>query len=125
MGEAQATKWLQSHGFEVEQKTGVKCPYDLIVDGCLRVEVKSSNFSTYGGKGCWHYCMGRHIQSDVALLWRFDLGDAFIIPWKFCPSTAITISVGSGKYARFLNNTELLRKMVRARAAEFAEFGNL
>ena len=117
-GEAAAAQRLVELGFGVTLRETVKCPFDLLVDDVLRVDVKSARL--YRCKRCagWFYRIGKHPQADLILLWRVDEEDYFALPWYVCPRTNITLSRGGGKYSEFYNNDQLIRDMVEPRRIE-------
>jgi hypothetical protein len=120
-GEQAAADILDGLGYKIIKPIGVRSPYDLIIDGCLRIDVKTANFADYGACRGWFYRMGKHIQSDVVMLYQADTQDCYYIPWFVCPTTNITISKSGGIYAIYKNNEALLRKMVNLRRAEMTK----
>lgn len=108
-------------GFAAERMTRVKHPFDIMLGGVLRVDVKSANFATYGKKGgCrgWFYRIGKAPQADVVVLYQLDTKDFYALPWSMVPQTNITISQTGGKYAGYFNNWHLLRDMLATRQDE-------
>ena len=55
LGESQCRMMLESEGFSVTKPEGVKSPYDLLVGGLVRVDVKAANWSDYGRSRGWFY----------------------------------------------------------------------
>jgi len=117
-GEENAMNHLTKLGFHVESRTTLKCPFDLLLNGVLRIDVKSARFNRYGNCQGWFYRIGKIPQSDVILFWQLDTGDFYAVPWFLCPHTNVTISQSGGKYTSFRNNTNLLREMIDARRQE-------
>jgi|GEM_PF-2495214 len=117
-GEEAAASRLESLGFSVVRRDGVKCPFDLLVDNVLRVDVKAARFCRYGYCSGWFYRSGKHPQSDVILLWQLDTQNFYVLPWFRCPTTNITVSQDGGKYAPYRNNVALIREMVALRKVE-------
>ena len=117
-GESQAAQRLADAGFSVARATGVKSPFDLLLNGLLRIDVKSARRATYGACSGWFYRLGKIPQSDVIFLWQLDTGDFYSLPWFICPRTNITISVTGGKYIAYRNNLQIIRDMLVAREAE-------
>lgn len=117
-GEEEAARRLVELGFTVEVRSVLKSPFDLMVDGLLRVDVKTARLNQYGYSRGWFYRIGKIPQSDLILFWQLDTGDFFAIPWFLCPQTNVTITENGGKYALFRNNVELLREMIHARQQE-------
>ena len=123
IGEEEATARLRYLGFTVELRDGVKCPFDLLVDRVLRVDVKSARLFRYQHSCGWFYRIGKHPQSDVILLWQLDTGEFYAIPWFVCPRTNVTISRDGGKYVAFRNNVTLIQDMVAIRKQELERLG--
>lgn len=117
-GEDDAARSLQEFGFSVTRRAGVTWPFDLLLDGVLRVDVKATRLHRYGHSLGWFYRIGKEPQSDLILLWQLDTGDFYAIPWYLCPRTNVTISQSGGKYARFLNNVLVIQEMAAVRKEE-------
>jgi len=117
-GERLCIEKLTKEGFLAEPTHEVRAPYDILVNKCIRVDVKSANYAEYGACRGWFYRIGKHSQSDFIMLYQVDTGDAYYIPWQVCPTTNVTISRDGGIYKDFKNNVELLREVVRTRTAE-------
>ena len=101
----------------------MKAPFDLLIDDVLRVDVKAARLCCYEHCRGWFYRIGKHVQSDLILLWQLDTVNFYVIPWFECPRTNVTISEGGGKYARFQNNTEIIRCMLSLRKQERQHLG--
>jgi hypothetical protein len=99
-----------------------KAPFDLLVNGILRVDVKTANFTAYGACRGWFYRIGKMPQADLVVLYQHDTADFYGLPWFLCPTSNITISRTGGIYAAFLNNWPLIDRMARVRESERAEF---
>lgn len=113
-GEILAKSLLELNGFTVEVPPHKRAPFDLLVNGLARIDVKTANFARYGPCSGWFYRIGKIPQSDLIMLLQYDTKDIYIIPWKLCPSSNITISKSGGKYASFKNNFELVSKLIDA-----------
>lgn len=117
-GETAASKRLEELGFAVTAREGVKCPYDLLVDDILRVDVKTASYCEYGRSTGWFYRIGKQPQSDMILLWQLDTQDFYAIPWYLCPFTNVTLSKNGGKYVAYRNNADVIKSMVSMREHE-------
>lgn len=113
-GEESVSKKLDSLGFETLRPNGVKCPYDILVDGIVRVDVKTAAFAAYGPCKGWFYRVGKHAQSDILILHQHDTGVDYVLPWWVCPSSNVTISRGGGKYSQFAERFDILKSTVVA-----------
>lgn len=130
-GESKAIEILLSKGFNPEKSNSIKAPFDLIVNGCLRVDVKTAKFATYGrssgepDSSGWFYRIGKYIQSDVLMLVQMDTGDCYLMPWNLCPTSNITITKTGKTYAKFKNNFELLSALVATRESELTLYSSM
>lgn len=111
-GEVEASRLMMASGFVVERSTAVRWPFDLLVNDCVRVDVKTAKYAEYGPSKGWFYRIGKSPQADVIFLLQSDTGSAYIMHWLDCPSSNITISRDGGKYARFKDNYNLIAKLV-------------
>jgi len=123
-GEKAVERQLQPH-FKVERQGPVKWPFDLLVDGALRVDVKAARFATYGACSGWFYRIGKAPQADLIALHQLDTGSTHFIPWTIVPRTNITISRTGGIWARFENNLEIVRSMASRRVEEMTQHAEL
>lgn len=126
-GEDRATKALCLSGFKVTRHHK-NAPFDLTLDDCLRIDVKSAYYAEYGiGKNSacrgWFYRMAKNPTADIIMLYQLDTGDAYYLPWFICPITNVTIARDGGKYAEYKNNVGIVRQMRDRRAAELLELG--
>lgn len=119
-GEKMVESILARHLLPVSKPGAVKSPYDLLVDGCLRVDVKSARFAEYGYSKGWFYRIGKWPQADVIALLKLDTGDVYWLPWWVCPTTNITITPTGNRYTGFLNRIEVVQSLVNQRKAEMA-----
>lgn len=117
-GEDAAAKRLEELGFAVTAQDGVKCPFDLLVDGILRVDVKAANYQEYGHSKGWFYRIGKQPQADMILLWQLDTKHFYSLPWYLCPFTNVTISTTGGKYVAYRNSVDVIKRMVSMRQQE-------
>lgn len=117
-GERAAAQRLTELGFQVAVPGAVKCPFDMLIDKVLRVDVKSARLCRHQHTVGWFYRIGKHPQADLILLWQLDEAGYYALPWYVCPRTNITISRYGGKYATFRNNDRVIREMVELRRGE-------
>lgn len=117
-GEIALIEMLNNKGFATSRPTAVKSPFDILVNGILRIDVKSAEFAEYGPCRGWFYRIGKFPQADVLALYQLDTKDCYFIPWQICPKTNVTISRGGGKYKAFLNRYDLLFTLVERKYAE-------
>ncbi len=120
LGESEVSKILRDRGFEVFKPKGVKCPYDILVNGVVRIDVKSARYAEYGKHKGWFYRIGKMPQADIIALYQIDTGNCYILPWEICPKTNVTVARGGGKLERYINRYDLLSRLVETRKAEGA-----
>lgn len=118
-GEEAVKQILEGKGFKVSTRTGVKCPYDLIVNDRVRCDVKTTKQATYNLNtgmpwSAWFYRIGKSVQSDMVILYQSDIKDCYILPWWEVGTTNITISPSSPKYGKFRNRFDLLESYANA-----------
>jgi hypothetical protein len=117
-GEIALANKLEARGFEVERLAPVKSPYDLRLNKCLRLDVKSANFAEYGACRGWFYRIGKEAQADVLALFQLDTEACYFIPWSICPATNVTISRGGGKWEYFKDRYDILESIIKHREIE-------
>lgn len=104
--EGLAAARLRSLGYAVEL-TGHQARYDLLVNGCLRVEVKASNWRQQAGRRGGRYQANIHNSADLVLfLARGGRDTWFVMPLSVA-GRSITIrdyraDRTAGKYAPYL-----------------------
>lgn len=117
-GELKVQAILEREGFSVVRSSQVKAPYDLLVDGLVKIDVKTAAFSNYGVSTGWFYRIGKLPSCDLVCLFKSDTGDVYFIPWESCPHTTITITPTGKTYAANLNTFDVLRAVVQMRRQE-------
>lgn len=119
-GEKAVASILETNGFSVVRSGGVKAPYDLLVDGALRLDVKSASRASYPGStgpcSGWFYRIGKIPSCDLLALYQADTGAIYFIPWNACPRSNITITE-NGKYSQYRNRFDIIRRHLDAMAA--------
>jgi len=121
-GEKKVERILVSHGLQAERQSAVKWPFDILVNGILRIDVKSARYAEYGPCKGWFYRIGKVPQADLIALHQIDSGSTFYIPWFKVPSSNITISVGGGIYASYMNAIDVVKEMAAMRSMEKLAF---
>jgi hypothetical protein len=123
-GEKEVQAILECNGFEVQRSQQVKSPFDLLIDGVVKVDVKTSSLTTRqnsqsgGSVTGWFYRIGKMPQADIVALFCMDSKDIFLIPWNQLPHTNVTLSQGGGKYRKYMNNFAALRRLCELRSKE-------
>lgn len=117
-GEIALNELLIKKGFVATRSEAVKAPHDILVDGILRLDVKSARYAEYGVCKGWFYRIGKTPQADIIALYQIDTNSVYFVPWSICPTTNITISRDGGKYKRLKNRFDLLRVLSTNRQKE-------
>lgn len=110
-GEKNVSEILKSKGFDAKERQELKCPYDILVNKRIRIDVKSAKAATYNnGYTGWFYRIGKSVSCDIVIFYRFDEKDCFIVPWYELGETNITI-MGDSKYEIFRERYDIIEKM--------------
>lgn len=118
-GESAITERLRQRGYAVTDRDGVKCPYDLLVDDLVRIEVKTARRAVYGGNAGWYFRIGRHVQADLVALHQSDTGQTYFVPWHLVPRSNVTITgTPTSKYSCFREAWPILDRMIDLRRRE-------
>lgn len=117
-GEKECKTILEDMGFIAEPTGLVRAPYDILVNGCVRIDVKTAGYKEYGPSKGWFYRNGKHTSADVLMLFQSDTKEVYYLPWSVCPVGNITISRDGGKYKQFRNCAMIIRQMVDQRSEE-------
>ena len=117
-GETKLCDILHGQGFIAERQKAVKWPYDVLVNGVLRIDCKAAKKVTYDHVTGWFYRIGKAPQADIVALIQMDTGSVFFVPWYHCPQSNVTISESGGKYAKFKDNFNLVLEAAELRKAE-------
>ncbi len=102
-GEERVAEILLNYGFEVE-KTSTKHPYDLLIDGCVKVDVKTANTSYIRGSSIHAYRIAKKQHTcDFYVFYENDTGKAYVVPAHKCKGQ-IQVEIGnnSRKYEEYL-----------------------
>lgn len=121
-GEKDCLSILRKLGFKADPTNQLRAPYDILVNDCVRIDVKSANYAEYGVCRGWFYRNGKHTSADVLMLFQVDTRDIYYLPWYLCPTTNITIARDGGKYKAFKNKDSILWQMVKSRGEEVGQY---
>jgi hypothetical protein len=120
-GEKAFVELCTAQGLTAVRSEGVKAPWDITIDGALRIDVKAARWHLYRQTGGWHFRIGKRPQADVVVLYQADRGDFYGVPWWACPATNITLMESGGKYLPFKNNWDRIKGMLETRQAEMTQ----
>lgn len=119
-GEKMFVSLCDAVGIPAVRMEGVKAPFDVLVNDCVRVDVKSANRKSYGPGSShgWYYRIGKLPQADLIVLMQLDTKDFYSIPWSICTTSNMTIAGDGGMYAKYKNNWSLIRRLIELRKTE-------
>lgn len=120
-GERSVMDLIARNGLSVTRPTAVKWPFDLLVGGLLRVDVKAARFARYGPCSGWFYRIGKAPQADVVALHQLDTGETYWIPWTRIPRSNVTISRSGGIYAPYREAFQIVHLLLQARRQDEAQ----
>ncbi len=114
--EIQTAEMLKSHGFQV-RRMSQNFPYDLLVDDCVKVDVKASKL--YNGKNGDFYSFNLEKQfstCDFYILITISLEEenrVMVVPSsEVIANNQISIGVKKSKYHKFTDRFDLIEKAV-------------
>ena len=118
LGEIWAAEYLRDQGFDVQQMLP-NYPFDLLVNGCVKVDVKFSNlYRSKSGFAFYSFALRKRIPtSDAYFLIAQDMCGGrrvYIIPSAAAKQTQISIGEVHSIYDKYLWNTEFLRRIESA-----------
>ena len=103
---------FRAAGYDVE-RTSVKYPYDLLIDGCVKVDVKVARTSFVRGSAVHAYRIVKPQQTcDFYICCEADSDDVYVIPANVCKGQK-QIEMGmTTKYAVYKNAFDLIDNAV-------------
>lgn len=111
IGERMATKWLQDLGMDVQQMAQ-NYPYDLYVNGCVKVDVKYSNLYKGEHGNYFSFRLAKQIPTcDIYLLIAHKDKDSFayyVVPSREVMQLQISIGEHNSVYERYKNRADLI-----------------
>ena len=113
-GEQVMADVLRGLGFTVEA-TSVKHPYDLLIDGCVKVDVKTANTSYVRGCPVHAYRLAKKQHTcDFYVFFENDTDAIYVVPAHVCTGQ-VQVEMGSGskRYAKFKDAFYLIRECVK------------
>lgn len=99
-------------GFDAE-RTSTKHPYDILVDGCVKVDVKAANTSLIRGCEIHAYRLAKTKHTcDFYLFHEIDTGITYVVPAHIC-NGQVQVEMGkdSKKYRPYKEAWKLIEKM--------------
>ncbi|SHK38845.1 hypothetical protein SAMN02745248_02431 [Hathewaya proteolytica DSM 3090] len=104
---------LKEKGYKVEQMS-VKHPYDLLVNGCVKIDVKASNRFKYSNSGfCYTFNLEKiNPTCDLYVCFcinEIEVEKVLIIPSKFLKISQLSIG-NKSEYDKFINQWEYVKQ---------------
>ena len=118
LGEEWAAEYLRGRGFEVQQMLQ-NYPFDLLVNGCVKVDVKFSNlYRNESGFAFYSFAIRKRIPTSDAyfLIAQDGVGNrkVYILPSAAAKQTQISIGENHSMYDKYLWNTQCLKRIESA-----------
>lgn len=108
-GEKTIARALETKGFEVKT-TSIKHPYDLLVNGCIKVDVKTANTSLIRGCPVHAYRISKRDHTcDFYIFYEHDTSKTYVVPAHKCKGQ-VQVEMGneSKLYAKYLEAYHLI-----------------
>lgn len=102
-GEIYIAQLLKKMGYSSVEMTSVRHPYDLLVDDCVKIDVKTSNTSYIKGCPVHAYRLAKRQHTcDLYIFYEADTGDIYVVPAHLCKGqTQVEMGGGSKKYLMY------------------------
>lgn len=114
--EKQVAKILARLGYEVEE-TPIRHPYDLLVNGCVKVDVKAANISYIRGSKIRAYRLAKRQHTcDIYLFCEIDdskISNVYVVPASVV-TNQVQVEMGTSKtiYEKYRNRYDLIQKTI-------------
>lgn len=109
-GERRVAAILELLGLKVEL-TSIKHPYDLLVNDCIKIDVKTANTTYIQGYPIHAYRLGEKKQQtcDFYIFFEIDTGKVYVVPAHKC-AKQIMVEMGdvSLSYRKYLGAYHLI-----------------
>lgn len=110
-GERHIAEVLRKQGYEVKP-TSIKHPYDILVNKCIKIDVKTANTSYVGGYEQHAYRLAKRQQTcDFYIFYEADTGKIYIVPAHKCHGQ-VQVEMGNDSkvYKPYLNAFDLIKQ---------------
>lgn len=110
-GERFISEQLIKMGFDVET-TSMKYPYDLLINGCIKVDVKTANTSYVQGCPLHSYRLAKGMQTcDFYIFYEADTSQIYVVPAnKLNGQVQVGMGDNSQPYAKYLGAFHLIKE---------------
>ena len=107
--EAEMKSILESKGFRAEL-TSMRCPYDLLVNGIARIDVKFANISKVRSTNCYSFHLEKNVPTCDFYILATSNNKIYIVPSKDACQKQIAIGTINSKYDKYLNRFDLISR---------------
>lgn len=114
-GELLAKELLERRGFTVERMT-TRYPYDLYVDGAVKVDVKTAHLTQIKGYGCYSFNLEKRAPTcDIYFLIALGIENetVYIVP-AFANQTQICIGAKNTIYKKYIDRYDIIQNIASA-----------
>lgn len=110
-GEKQIAGVLEVKGYEVKP-TSTKHPYDLLVNGCIKVDVKTAKTSYIRGCPVHAYRLAKRDHTcDFYIFYEADTLKVYVVPAHKCQGQVqVEMGNNSKPYAKYLGAFHLIKE---------------
>lgn len=114
--EKQVAKILTRLGYEVEE-TPIRHPYDLLINGCVKVDVKAANISYIRGSKIRAYRLAKRQHTcDIYLFCEIDdnkISNVYVVPAS-AVTNQVQVEMGTFKtiYEKYRDRYDLIQKTI-------------
>ncbi len=111
IGELTIKEILENKGYEVK-KMPCKHPYDLLVNGNIKIDVKAANvYNSPEGWSSYSFRIAKDNPTcDIYVLICNDSKKIMVIPSKFLKQTNVCITAQSSKYDSFVDRWDYIKQ---------------
>lgn len=110
-GEKTIANILETKGFDVKL-TSVKHPYDLLINGCVKVDVKTAKVSSVRGYPIHSYRLAKRDHTcDFYIFYEYDTLKVYVVPAYKCQGQVqVGMGIGSKVYQKYLGAFDLIKR---------------
>ena len=110
---------LNKQGYECEM-TSTRHPYDLLVNGCVKIDVKAARMSKANGSDCYSFSLAKPMQTcDVYVAVCLDDEKVpqkiYVIPAHVMHGkTQLSLGIKRSKYDQYIDKWEIIDQLLKA-----------
>ena len=113
-GEKFISERLKALGYDVKP-TSMRHPYDLLVDGCVKIDVKTANTSSVRGCSMHSYRLAKSDHTcDFYIFYEMDTDKTYVVPaCKLQGQVQVCMGTDSKRFAKYSEAYHLIGRMAR------------